>query len=236
MSSWSATDSFNIAHRSTLSPYRLTALSIELKSSRYNLVMESNCRSSAALSGLLLVFLATFAGCAEPVRSGVVDLEGKVVSPLDGAGPKLLIFTRSDCPVANRFAPEISRLHDQYASRGVRFYLVYVDPAEPVASIRKHLQDYSLPNVAVRDPRHSLVKRTEVSITPEAALLDGKGTLLYRGRINDQYVAFTKSRPQPKKHDLEDALRGLLDGSLKKLVTTEAIGCYIGDLTPEGGE
>ena len=50
-----------------------------------------------------------------------------------------LIFIRTDCPVANQAAPEIERVRALYADRGVRFWLVYVDPPEPADRIQAHM-------------------------------------------------------------------------------------------------
>ena len=57
--------------------------------------------------------------------------------------------------------------------------------------------------------------------------------MVYRGRIDDRFVDFGKTRPEPTQRDLEAALRGVLDGTHKDLVTTKAIGCYIADLAPD---
>jgi hypothetical protein len=54
--------------------------------------------------------------------------------------------------------------------------------------------------------------------------------MLYRGRIDDRYVAFGKARPAPTRRDLEETLDALLEGKLPEPVTTTAIGCFIADL------
>ena len=193
------------------------------------------------LAACCAAFLVTaLSGCADSTPSavatldGVVDLDGRPANPFTGDKATLLLFVRSDCPISNRYAPEIRRLHESYTKRGVNFFLLYVNPTEPVETIREHLEEYQLPGVALRDPKHSLVKKTAVSITPEAALLNSNGDLIYRGRIDNRYVDFGQTRPEATQHDLEDALAGVADGTLKELVTTKAIGCYIGDLEQAG--
>ena len=42
----------------------------------------------------------------------------------------VLIFVSTDCPVSNRYAPEITRLLEEFSPRGVRFQLVYPNPLE----------------------------------------------------------------------------------------------------------
>ena len=79
-------------------------------------------------------------------------------------------------PVANQAAPEIERVRALYADRGVRFWLVYVDPTEPADRIQAHGREYGLLAPAIRDPDHALVRRTGVHVTPEAAVyvFDGR--------------------------------------------------------------
>src|SRR6478752_3060134 len=62
----------------------------------------------------------------------LVDLDGKPVdlTKLSEGRVHVAVFTRSDCPVSNQFAPEIRGLFEKLHSQGVDFYLIYVDPSE----------------------------------------------------------------------------------------------------------
>src|SRR5262245_23493745 len=77
-----------------------------------------------------------------PIR--LLDLDNKSVDFLATKQNKIsvAVFTRYDCPISNRFAPEIRRLYESYHSRGVEFYLIYVDPKEQPDAIRQHLKEY----------------------------------------------------------------------------------------------
>ena len=57
----------------------------------------------------------------------------------------VLLFTRTDCPISNRYAPEIRRVYSRYHDRGVSFYLVYPDRDETPETIEKHRAEYSYP-------------------------------------------------------------------------------------------
>ena len=158
----------------------------------------------------------------------LLDLEGRVVDPFARESvAKVFVFTLTDCPISNRYAPELHRLHDEFQGRGVEFWLVYPDPSETVAEIRTHLQDYGYPFPALRDPGQTLVALTGVEVTPEAALFDASGRLVYRGRIDDLYVAFGKRRAEPTRRDLEEAVEATLAGRRIEPATTKAVGCYI---------
>lgn len=164
----------------------------------------------------------------------VLDLEGRSVRPLAGlsAGAFVFVFVRSDCPIANRYAPELRRLHGRFASKGVAFHVVYVDPAESVAAIRRHLQDYGHPGVPLRDPEHALVRQAYARVTPEAAVFVPARSgpqLVYHGRIDDRTVDFGRERAAPTTHDLEQALTAVLHGRPVPRETTPAVGCSIAD-------
>jgi hypothetical protein len=166
---------------------------------------------------------------AGPVR--VPDLTGRDIDPLDlpEARAIVFIFTRTDCPIANRYAPEVQRLHREFGPQGVAFWLVYLDPGEAVAIIRTHMRDYGYGIPSLRDPGHVLVSLTGARVTPEAAVFRG-GSLVYRGRLDDRYVDFNKVRSAPTRHDLRDVLTALLAGTAVRPRTTDAVGCFIADL------
>lgn len=163
-------------------------------------------------------------------RVELLDLEGRKVRPLDAGAPTAFIFTRTDCPISNRYAPEFRRIYEAFAPRDVRFWLVYPDPDEPIEAIRRHLKEYDYPVGALRDPRHDLVRLTEATVTPEAVLFNAAGQMVYRGRIDNRFVDFGKTRPKATVHDLEAALQATLEGRPVEPPTTVAVGCYIPDL------
>jgi thiol-disulfide isomerase/thioredoxin len=156
-----------------------------------------------------------------------IDFAGKPVHLFDKT--TVLIFVRTDCPISNRYAPEMQRLYREYSPR-VAFYLVYPDGAETAGAIQKHMAEYGYTFGALRDPDRSLVKLTHARVTPEAAVISARGDLLYHGRIDDRYVDFGKSRTEPTTHDLEDALQSVLAGKPVKVASTRAIGCFLADV------
>ncbi len=164
--------------------------------------------------------------------AAVLDLAGARVDPLPGpgAGPAVLVFVRTDCPIANRYAPELRRLQEGFSAKGVAFWLVYADPSEKPDAIRRHQREFGLSFRALRDPRHELVKATQATVTPEAAVFvagpDGP-RMVYRGRIDDRYVDFGRSRAAPTRRDLRDVLQALAAGSAVTPRTTPAVGCFI---------
>ena len=172
----------------------------------------------------------------ELARPSPSDLAGNSIDPLAANGrPDLILFLRSDCPIANRYAPEIARIGLRFGEQ-VDVWLVYVDPDETPAKIREHVADYRLPGTPLRDPEQSLVARAAVEVTPEAALFDAQGQRTYRGRIDDTYVAYGKARAQPTSHELIDALVALLEGRAPAIAEAPAIGCPLPPLARREAE
>jgi hypothetical protein len=160
------------------------------------------------------------------------DLDGRLVDPFaPPAGTKatVLLFISTDCPISNRYAPDVRRLHDRYASDGVVFRLIYPNPADSVDDIRDHLKAFSYPGTALRDPHHDAVKRAGATITPEAAVYDSEGRLAYRGRIDDRYSAVGIERATATRHDLQDAIAATIAGKPVTPRFTQAVGCYVAD-------
>jgi Redoxin len=199
--------------------------------------------------GLALVVLSALLSIAlaRDGLSTVVDLDGHRVDPLAPSaarGGTVLVFVRTDCPIANRLLPTVERLRAAYEPKGVRFWLVFVDPAEPVAAIRTHLTTYDQHATAIRDPRHELVKMIGATRTPEAAVFvhegPGRGALrapwrksrlVYRGRIDNRYVDVGRMRPKATSHDLQNALDAALAGDVTGPPRiTQPVGCIIADL------
>jgi hypothetical protein len=107
---------------------------------------------------------------------------------------------------------------------------VYVDPDESPDEIRRHLTEYKYPCAGLRDPSHTLVRATGVSVTPEAVVYNAAHDIVYRGRINNLYEAYGKARDAATTHDLADAIENTLAGNPVAERTVEAVGCPIADL------
>jgi hypothetical protein len=152
------------------------------------------------------------------------------LQPPPGTKAIVYVFTSTECPVSNRYAPEIRRIEQTFASRGVLFRLVYPSRFETADAVREHMASFAYGKLeAVRDPALALVGFTGVTITPEVAIIvDGK--LVYRGRIDDRFVELGVERPKATVHDLSDALTAIFDGRPVARPTTQAVGCYIADL------
>lgn len=143
-------------------------------------------------------------------------------------GTELLVFIASDCPVSNAYAPEIQRICRDYAGRGVRCTLVYEDPGITPGAVRAHLAEYGYGGIDTRiDASGAIARKLGATVTPEAAVVDTRGAIRYRGRIDNFHAALGKPRQQVTSRDLRDALDAVVANRTVARPRTPAIGCYI---------
>lgn len=191
--------------------------------------------AAAWVSAAVLAAGAVLAGAApDPVRQSVLlrDPSGGTVDPFlasESSAAIVFLFASVDCPISNRYAPIVQRLHGEFAPKNVAFWLVYPNPYDTPDAVRTHVRDYGYPVHALLDPHHELVKLAGVAVTPEAAVFDRARRLVYHGRIDNRYVSFGVERPSATEHELAQSLSAVLEGRAVSTETAPAIGCYIAD-------
>ena len=182
-----------------------------------------------AAIAFILVISSTLLYSAEPYG---VDLHGSPVRELAGPGTRfvVLIFAASDCPICNRYVPEVARLNHEFSSHGVRIWWVFPNPEDTASVIAQHNRDFAITEREVLDTRQTLVHLAHITITPEAAIfrVDGEGMHeIYRGRVDDRYLAIGRERPQPDHRDLEVALTAALANQPIPQPAGPPVGCSV---------
>ncbi|MBA3725533.1 MAG: redoxin domain-containing protein [Armatimonadetes bacterium] len=185
----------------------------------------------------LFATISLFASLQEPAFPkgplGILqltDTNGAITALNSKAGKAIvLLFVAVDCPISNRYAPEIARIVDEYGRKRLKFFRVYVDASVTRDQIAEHGKDFSLRFPAVLDDKHDLVRKVGASVTPQAAVIGADGTLLYRGRIDDLYSDHGRFKERATRQDLRVALDEILAGKPVTEKRSLAIGCSIPD-------
>lgn len=163
--------------------------------------------SAGCARGLGLALLLVAGVRAQTARVSEGDVAG--LTPA-GARALMVYFVASDCPVSNRYFPEMERLAARFAGQGVATRYVYANATETTAGVGRHQVEFGAPVSEVRmDPAGALVRATGATATPEAVLLLHEGPawrVAYRGRIDDRYVHIGVERPRAERHDLVNAV------------------------------
>ncbi|MGA3018906.1 MAG: redoxin domain-containing protein [Bryobacteraceae bacterium] len=177
---------------------------------------------------------ALFLAAACAVAAGLpqfslVDTAGRTHTPADWTGKRaiVLFFVSTDCPLSNNYVPELNRIAQAYAPRGVAFYAVQGDATVPEADVRRHVAEFGYSFPYLFDPEESLAAFTGAVSTPETAVLSPRGDLLYLGRIDNRLEDYGKRRVKITEFDLRDSLDAILAGKPVPRALTKALGCAI---------
>jgi hypothetical protein len=202
-----------------------------------NLSTQSTMRYSPFKTwALACVLTITSVSRAQQVPSAYgYNLNGQPVTHL--AAPVtdalVLFFIASDCPISNRYLPEMQRLEKAFAPQHVVFWFVYPNVGETPGAVRQHEAAYGAEEHVLLDPHHQLVALTHVKVTPEAAVLvpERRGAealrSVYHGRIDDRYVRIGQERTSATQHDLERAIVDVLQHRSVQQPDGPAVGCGI---------
>jgi thiol-disulfide isomerase/thioredoxin len=137
----------------------------------------------------------------------------------------VLVFTNTACPLVQRYMPTLTRLEQDYRTKGVQFLVVNAGDDAIVAMAAQAVRhEAAFP--FVKDADGTCVRALGVRRTPEAVVLDAARRLRYRGRIDDQY-RLGGTRAEPTRHDLREALDAVLAGRDVAVKETPVDGCLI---------
>jgi peroxiredoxin len=184
---------------------------------------------------VLTIAFAKLGNAAEPrpparkpvMEFSLKDSAGQVRTAAEWKGRKavVLIFLGTECPVSNGYAPEMSRLAQQFGPRGVLFWGVHPDADVTQREAATHARDYRLAFPVLLDPDQRLALAVGVRVVPEVAVLTAGGEVLYRGRIDDRYELDGKRREVARTRNLQAALTAVLKGQKVPVAETAAFGC-----------
>ena len=188
-------------------------------------------RRGSFFSAVLVVLTAVATGQVQPrpiAGTGGSSAELNV----DAADARVVVmfFAAADCPISNRYVPTIEGLDHAYAAKGVRVWWVYPNPTDDAKTIAQHRKDFSITGAVYPGAPESAVELAHATITPEAAVFtvaDGRMREVYRGRVDDRYIAIGQERPQATQHDLEDAIEAALAGKPAPPPGGPPVGCAI---------
>jgi hypothetical protein len=134
---------------------------------------------------------------------------------------EVVLFLAVDCPIANRYVPELRELAKEF--REAEWRGVFTTEAGRIA---KWEAEFAPGFAVARDEGKRERKRAGATRTPEAAVY-WDGRLVYRGRIDDRYVSWGKSRTEATRRELRMVLEALRRGEKPAVPWAKAVGCFL---------
>ena len=164
-------------------------------------------------------------GYAAPAFSLTDAVTGQAKSlPALAQGKKatVVMFISTRCPISNAYNERMTTLAKKYSAQGVSFVGIDSDQNEPKTEVASFTKQQSFPFPVLVDPGNKVSDAYSAHVTPETYVINGKGVLVYHGRIdNDMDISNAKT------HELADALDATLAGQPVAKAQTKAFGCSI---------
>jgi len=135
----------------------------------------------------------------------------------------VVVFDATRCPFAMGYKERVASMGKEYAARGVTFVTINSNKTESAAEVAEDAKKHGFAFPVLKDEGNKVADLYAAQKTPEIYVLDPKGTLLYRGRIDE-----THDDPKNvKSPDLRNALEAILAGQPVPKAETKAFGCSI---------
>jgi peroxiredoxin len=152
------------------------------------------------------------------------DVNGKehTLSSLKGQNGTVLIFVSVQCPVSNAYNERMEKLAQDYRARGINVIGINANSTESSEDVKAHAASHNLTFTILKDNGNKIADALGAQHTPEAYLLDGKNTIVYRGRIDNSRDAGKVSAS-----DLRDAMDSVIAGKPVAKSSAAAFGCSI---------
>ena len=144
----------------------------------------------------------------------------------------LYIFLLDDCIICQSYTPKLNELYNGFGD-GIPFIGVFPNFSSKQSKIDDFKSKYNIEFETKTDYWKTLTKKFGVTVTPEVVLYDNSRELiLYRGRIDDEFVSLGRRRKVVTSNELENILLDVSLHSKGPFPFTEAIGCFINQNDP----
>jgi peroxiredoxin len=155
------------------------------------------------------------------------DTKGETHSLADEASPTVVVFTCNHCPYALAWHDRIADAARDYDGRGVRFLAINPNdseryPGDSYEAMQERVAKEDWPLPYLHDETQDVAREFGAKTTPDVFVLDGEGTLRYRGAPDADH-----SDPSLNAAWLRGALDALLEGNDPNPAETEPVGCSV---------
>lgn len=187
-------------------------------------------------AGLVAGLAAVPAQSAEPVLGRLLgefalkDYRGRDWTERDFADKPALVVAviGIECPLAKMYAHRLQQIADEFAAENVAVVALDPNRHDSITEIAAFARQHELKYPILKDLNNALADRLGAERTPTVYVLDRDHKVRYHGRIDDQHSVGAKSKPEPSRHDLKEAIRDVLARRDVRVAETEAVGCLIG--------
>ena len=143
----------------------------------------------------------------------------------------VLVFLGTECPISQRYIPELNRIAGAHETNAVEFYGVVAGRTMTPPRADAFATEYGLKFPLLCDSDLRLARWLRPTHVPQAYVLKSDGDIVYRGRIDDGYEGIGKPRTVVQHHELRDAITAVLAGRTPDRFFAPPVGCYFEELS-----
>ncbi|OWY40819.1 thioredoxin [Xenophilus sp. AP218F] len=136
--------------------------------------------AAAALIVAAIAYATLFAGNPAP-KVSYASLQGRTASTDSLKGKVVLVnFWATSCPGCVEEMPEIKKLHQDYAGKGLQVMAVAMS-YDPPDYVKNFVAKYQLPFFVALDPQGDIAKAYgDIQLAPTTFLIDKQGNIVKR--------------------------------------------------------
>ena len=146
-----------------------------------------------------------------------------------GTRAVVFVFLGPECPISQRYVPELNRLAAGQGTNGVEFFGVLAGQTMTRTQAVAFVKEYAIQFPVLFDEGLALARWLRPTHMPEAFVLKPDGDRLYRGRIDDWYQSPGKPRSVVEHRELRDAMDAARAGKMPRKFYAPPVGCYFED-------
>ena len=140
----------------------------------------------------------------------------------------VLMIQGNGCQIVRSTLPDLKKVRDAYADRGVKMFMLNANPQDTRQSIQQEAKEWDIDFPILDDSSQIIAKALKVNRTGEVLVINPKNwEIIYRGPISDRVAVYERQKAAASKHYLRDALDAVLNGQEVAEKEVFSPGCII---------
>ncbi len=146
-----------------------------------------------------------------------------------GDAKAVVLYTHGvGCPIVRQSVPELIRLQEEFAEKGVVFLMINANDQDLRADLKEEAEEFSIDMPILKDHSQQILRALGATRTAEAIVIDPNADweIIYRGAVDDRFNYGSQKKEAENKY-LRDALVAHLDDKEIAVPSTKPKGCLI---------
>ncbi len=145
----------------------------------------------------------------------------------DDAPAIAIMIQGNGCPIVRNAWSDYSAVRDQFAGKGVEFYMLNANKQDKRSTIASEAEDFSYDMPILNDETQLIAEALGVTRTAEVLVISPSDwSIIYRGPVNDR-LGYGQQRAEAKEHYLADALNAAIADEPVETRIRRSKGCIV---------